>query len=59
MSAGELTVETFSANAENESQNVWSFAFEADCTSLGNRHTDPQSVFVGDHLKGQDPTVDH
>jgi hypothetical protein len=27
MSAGELTLETLTADAENESQNVWSFAF--------------------------------
>jgi hypothetical protein len=30
MSDGELTLETITADAENESQNVWSFTFEVD-----------------------------
>eukprot|EP00978_Attheya_sp_CCMP212_P042013 scaffold248996_cov35-Attheya_sp.AAC.1 len=38
MAAGEITLETLTADAENESQNVWSFAFEADKTSLGARY---------------------
>jgi hypothetical protein len=33
--------------------------FESDRSSLGNWHTSPQSVFVGDCLKDQDPTVEH
>ena len=57
MSQGELIIETLTADAENESQNVWSFAFEVDRKSLGHRSTSPQSVFVGDRLKGQDPTL--
>lgn len=57
MAAGEITLETLTADAENESQNVWSFAFEADKTSLGARETSPRSVFVGDRLKGQDTTL--
>lgn len=57
MSQGELIIEILTADAENESQNVWSFAFEVDRKSLGHRSTSPQSVFVGDRLKGQDPTL--
>jgi hypothetical protein len=59
MSDGEITLETFTADAENESQNVWSFAFEIDRKTLGSRETSPQTVFIGDRLKGQDPTVTH
>eukprot|EP00978_Attheya_sp_CCMP212_P022738 scaffold68246_cov37-Attheya_sp.AAC.1 len=45
MAAGKITLETLTADAENESQNVWSFAsFEADKTSLGaGRETSPRS----------------
>ena len=57
MAAGEITLETITADAENESQNAWSFALETDKTSLGDRRTNPQSVFIGDRLKGQDTTL--
>eukprot|EP00978_Attheya_sp_CCMP212_P044974 scaffold329129_cov39-Attheya_sp.AAC.1 len=44
MAAGKITLETLTADAENESQNVWSFAFETDKTSLGaGRETSPRS----------------
>jgi hypothetical protein len=55
MSQGELIIETLTTNAEHESQNVWSFAFEVERKSLGHRSTSLESIFVGDHLKGQDP----
>ena len=59
MAAGELILETLTVDAENESQNVWSMAFESDKNTLGDCRTKPKSVFVGDRLKGQDPTVCH
>lgn len=56
MADSEITLETITADAENESKNTWIFGFKSDGNSVGSCKTNPQLVFVCDRMKGQNKT---
>ena len=56
MAGGEMLLDTFSVDAQNESHDVWHFALSCDKKAL-NRSA--EHSFCGDRLKGQDSVNDY